>query len=68
MHDTPPPSADAPSHIDMVRCAATQLDLALTDDAMQRVAAQWTRLQTMASVLTEEPLGIADEPATVFTP
>jgi hypothetical protein len=52
----------------MVRCAATQLDLALTDDALQRVADQWARLQTMASVLTQEPLGIADEPAPVFTP
>ncbi|OIQ95796.1 hypothetical protein GALL_222550 [mine drainage metagenome] len=68
MHDTPAPSADAPSYIDMVRCAAAQLDLALADDAMQRVAAQWSRLQAMASTLTQEPLGIADEPAPVFTP
>ena len=68
MQHTPTPSADAPSHIDMVRCAATQLDLVLTDDALQRVADQWARLQTMASALTQEPLGIADEPAPVFTP
>jgi hypothetical protein len=68
MHDTPASSADAPSHIDMVRCAAAQLNLALADDAMQRVAAQWARLQAMASTLALEPLGIADEPAPVFTP
>lgn len=68
MHDTPTPSADAPSYIDMVRCAAAQLDLALADDATQRVAAQWSRLQAMASTLTQEPLGIADEPAPLFTP
>jgi hypothetical protein len=68
MHNTPAPSADVPSHIDMVRCTASQLDLALADDAMQRVVAQWARLQAMASALTQEPLGIADEPAPVFTP
>jgi replicative DNA helicase len=68
MQHTPAPSTDAPSHIDMVRCAAAQLDLAQADDAMQRVAAQWARLQAMASVLSEEPLGIADEPAPIFTP
>ncbi|MHB1667861.1 DUF4089 domain-containing protein [Thiomonas sp.] len=68
MHDTPTPSADAPTHIDMVRCAAAQLDLVLADDAVQRMAAQWARLQAMASMLTEEHLGIADEPAPVFTP
>ncbi len=68
MHDDIPPSADTPPHIDIVRCAAAQLDLTLAEDAMQRVATQWARLQTMASTLTQEPLGITDEPAPIFTP
>lgn len=68
MQHTPTPSADAPSLIDMVRCGAAQLQLALADDTMQRVAAQWERLQALASTMSEERLGIADEPAPVFTP
>lgn len=68
MHDAPRPATETALDIDMVRCGAAQLHLALADDAMQRVAAQWARLQAMASTMSEDPLGIADEPAPVFTP
>ncbi len=69
MHDaTSPPSANTPTSVETVRCAAARLDLPLTDDALQRVTTQWARLQTMASVLAEEPLSPADEPAPIFTP
>ena len=69
MHDAPsPPSANTPTSVETVRCATARLDLPLTDDALQRVTTQWARLQTMASVLAEEPLSPADEPAPIFTP
>lgn len=65
---TPTPSMNAPTSVEMVRCAAAQLTLPLTDDTVQHVAIQWARLQTMAAALAQEPLGPADEPAPVFTP
>lgn len=68
MHDAPRSATETTPDIDMVRCAAAQLDLALADDAMQRVSAQWARLHAIAAVLAQESLEIADEPAPVFTP
>ncbi|WP_197033012.1 AtzG-like protein [Thiomonas sp. FB-Cd] len=68
MNTTDVSNADADMDLHCVRVHASLLRLAMNDEALCRISAQWRRLRDMADRLDEQVLTELDEPAPVFRP
>jgi hypothetical protein len=68
MNTTDASNADADMDLCCVRVHASLLRLAMDDEALGRISAQWRRLRDMAGLLDEQILTELDEPAPVFRP
>lgn len=54
--------------LELLGLRTAELQLSLDASAMQRVAAQWQRLEAMAKLISAQSLGADDEPAMTYTP